>query len=132
MIRFQDIKEGDIIQTDFEGQRFDGVVTDLNLEDKQVCVHNGAQEAWFEPKDLYPIPVNDQQLQKLGFEKLENGDHSVKYSRGPFRILIPGPDQFNELEIWYREDHRHLHRPIGVHELQNFYHQMTKVDLSRV
>ena len=40
--------------------------------------------------------------------------------------------QFNEFEIWYREDHRHLHRSIGVHELQNFYHQMTKVALSRV
>lgn len=89
MIRFQDIKEGDIIQTDFGGQRFEGVVTDLNLEDKQVCVHNGDEEAWFEPNDLYPIPVNDQQLHKLGFEKQENGDHSVKYSRGPFRILIP-------------------------------------------
>jgi hypothetical protein len=121
MIRFQDIKEGDIIQADFGGQRFDGVVTELNLEDKQVCVHNGEQDAWFEPKDLYPIPVDDQQLEK-----------SVKYLRGPFRILIPGSDQFNEFEIWYREDHRHLHRSIGVHELQNFYHQMTKVDLSRV
>jgi hypothetical protein len=132
MIRFQDIKEGDIIQADFEGQRFEGVVTELNLEDKQVCVHNGDQEDWFEPKDLYPIPVDDQQLQKLGFEKQVNGDKSVKYLRGPFRILIPGSDQFDEFEIWYREDHRHLRRSIGVHELQNFYHQMTKVDLSRV
>src|ERR1700730_3496911 len=96
MIRFQDIKEGDIIQADFGGQRFDGVVTELNMEDKQVCVHNGEQDAWFEPKHLYPIPVDDQQLQKLGFEKQVNGDKSVKYLRGPFRILIPGSDQFNE------------------------------------
>jgi len=132
MIRLQEIKEGDIIQTDFEGQHFEGVVTELNQEDKQVCIHNGDQEAWFEPSDLFPIPVDDQQLQKLGFEKHVNGDNSVKYSRGPFRILIPGPTLFNEFEIWYREDHRHLHRPIGVHELQNFYHQMTKVALSRV
>lgn len=132
MIRFQDIKEGDIIQADFGGSRFDGQVTELNHEDKQVCVHNGDQEDWFEPKDLYPIPVDDQQLQKLGFEKRLNGDQSVKYLRGPFRIMIPKPDHFDEFEIWYREDHRHLHRSIGIHELQNFYRQMTKVDLSRV
>ena len=69
MIRFQDIKVGDIIQADFGGQRFDGEVTELNHEDKQVCVHNGDQDDWFDPNDLYPIPVDDQQLTKLGFEK---------------------------------------------------------------
>jgi hypothetical protein len=132
MIRFQDLRVGDIIQADFGGQRFDGSVTELNHEDKQVCVHNGDQDDWFEPEDLFVIPLDDQQLGKLGFEKLVNGDKSVKYMRGPFRLLIATPDQFSELEIWYREDRRHIHHPIGVHDLQNFYHQMTKVDLTRV
>ena len=132
MIRFQDLRVGDIIQADFGGQRFDGIVTELNHEDRQVCVHNGDQDDWFEPDDLFVIPLDDQQLGKLGFEKLANGDKSVKYMRGPFRLLIGAPDQFNEVEIWYREDRRHIHHPIGVHDLQNFYHQMTKVDLSRV
>jgi hypothetical protein len=132
MIRFQDIREGDIIEADFGGQRFEGRVTDVNHEDKQVCVHNGDQDDWFEPDDLHAIPVNDAQLQKLGFEKHINDDNSVKYMRGPFRILIAGADQFNDIEIWYREDRRHIHHLIGVHELQNFYRQMTKVDLARV
>ncbi len=132
MIRFQDIREGDIIEADFGGQRFEGQVTDVNHEDKQVCVHNGDQDDWFEPSDLYAIPVSDIQLQKLGFEKHVNDDKSVKYMRGPFRILIAGADQFSDIEIWYREDRRHIHHLIGVHELQNFYHQMTKVDLARV
>jgi hypothetical protein len=132
MIRFQDLRVGDIIQADFGGQRFDGEVTELNHEDRQVCVHNGDQDDWFEPQDLFVIPLDDEQLEKLGFEKLVNEDKSVKYMRGPFRLLIGAPDQFSELEIWYREDRRHVHHPIGVHELQNFYHQMTKVDLSRV
>jgi len=131
MIRFQDIKAGDIVQADFGGQRFDGEVTEVNHEDKQFCVHNGDQEDWFGAEDLYPIPVDDLQLKKLGFEKLVNEDKSVKYMRGPFRMLIPGEGQFNEFEIWYREDKRHIRHSIGVHELQNFYHQMTKVDLSR-
>jgi hypothetical protein len=132
MIRFQDIKEGDIIQADFAGTRFEGEVLELNHEDRQVRVHNGDQEDWFDPGDLYPIPVDDHQLEKLGFEKQVNGDQTVKYMRGPFRVMIPAMGQFDEFEIWYREDRRHIHHPIGVHELQNFYHQMTKVDLSRV
>jgi len=132
MIRFQDIKEGDIIQADFGGQRFDGQVTDINHEDKQICVHNGDQDDWFEANDLYPIPLDDTQMTRLGFEKVVNDDKSVKYMRGPFRLMIPAAGQFGELDIWYREDRRYIHHPIGVHELQNFYHQMTKVDLSRV
>jgi len=132
MIRFQDIKEGDIIQADFGGQRFDGQVTDINHEDKQICVHNGDQDDWFDANDLYPIPLDDIQLTRMGFEKVVNDDKSVKYMRGPFRLMIPAADQFSELEIWYREDRRHIHHPIGVHELQNFYRQMTKVELSRV
>jgi hypothetical protein len=131
MIRFQDIKVGDIIQSDFDGKRFEGEVTELNHEDKQVCVHNGEQDDWFEAKDLYPIQVDDIQLQKLGFEKKVKDDKSIKYMRGPFRLLIRGEGQFDEFEIWYREDRRHVRHPIGVHELQNFYHQMTKVDLKR-
>jgi len=132
MIRFQEIKVGDIIQADFGGKRFDGVVTEVNREDKQVCVHNGDQEDWFEAEDLFGIPVDDAQLTKLGFEKQLNGDQTIKYLRGPFRLLIPGEGQFNEIEIWYREDRRHIHHHLAVHELQNNYHQMTKVDLTRV
>ncbi len=132
MIRFQDIRIGDIIQADFGGQRFEGEVTDLNHEDKQVCVQSGDHDEWFEAADLYPIPLDNFQLKKLGFEKQINDDKTIKYLRGPFRLLIPAENQFDEFEIWYREDRRHVHQPIGVHELQNFYHQMTKVDLNRV
>jgi hypothetical protein len=132
MIRFQDIKEGDLIQADFGGKRFEGEVTELNHEERQVRVQSGEQDDWFEAGDLYSIPVDDAQLLKLGFEKHVNADNTVKYMRGPFRIMIPATGQFNEFEIWYREDRRHIHHPIAVHELQNFYHQMTKVDLSRV
>jgi hypothetical protein len=130
MIRFQEIRVGDLIQADFGGQRFDVQVTELNHEDRQICVQNGDQTDWFGAEDLYAIPLDDAQLQKLGFEKQLNDDKSVKYMRGPFRLLIAAAGQFNETEIWYREDRRHIHHPIGVHELQNFYHQMTKVDLT--
>jgi len=100
MIRFQDIKAGDIIQADFAGQRFEGEVTEVDHEDKQVLVHNGDQDDWFDANDLYAIPVDEVQLQKLGFEKQVNADNTVKYMRGPFRVMIPAAGQFNEFEIW--------------------------------
>jgi len=131
MIRFQDIKVGDIIQADFGGNRFDGEVTELNHEDRQICVHNGDQENWYEAGDLYGIPLNDDQLSRLGFDKQVNEDKTIKYLKGPFRILIPAEGQFEEIEIWYREDRRHIHHHLAVHELQNNYHQMTKVELTR-
>jgi hypothetical protein len=132
MIRIQELRTGDIVQADFGGQRFDATVVDLNHEDKQICLHNGDQDDWFDPADLFPIAIDDEQLAKLGFEKVENDDKTVKYKKGPFRLLIPSGGQFAEVEIWYREDRRHIHHPLAVHELQNNYHQMTKVDLNRV
>ncbi len=67
MIRFQDIKAGDIIQADFGGKRFEGEVTELNHEDRQVCVHNGDQDDWFDAGDLYSISVDDSPVTKTGF-----------------------------------------------------------------
>jgi hypothetical protein len=132
MIKFHELKIGDVIQADFGGERFDGQVSALNHEDKQVNVHNGDQDDWFEAGDLYPILLDDVQLEKLGFEMVINDDKTVKYMRGPFRIMISAAGKFDEIEIWYREDRRHIHHHLAVHELQNNYHQMTKVDLSRV
>ena len=131
MIKFHEVKSGDLVQVDYEGQRFEGEVMELDHEDKLVRVQNGEQEFWYSPGDLYPIPLNDEQLQKLHFTSEQNGDKSIKYLRGPFRILLPEKDHFGDFEIWYREDRRHINHPIGVHELQNYYHQMTKVDLNR-
>ena len=70
MIRFQDLKAGDLVQADFGGQRFDGEVTDLNHEDRQVCVHNGDQDAWFGPNDLYPILLDDKQMTKVDLSRV--------------------------------------------------------------
>ena len=131
MIKFHEVKDGDLVQVDYEGQRFEGEVTELDHDDKLVRVQNGDQEFWYAPGDLYPIPLDDEQLQKLKFTREQNGDKSIKYLRGPFRILLPEKDHFSDFEIWYREDRRHINHPIGVHELQNYYYQMTKVGLNR-
>jgi len=131
MINFSEIKIGDIVMTDYEGVRAEGEVTELNHEDKEVCVETDVQEFWFTPDQLFPIPLDDDQLKKFHFEKKENGDGTVKYMRGPFRIQLPQKGSFSNFEMWYREDRRHMTHPVTVHELQNHYHQMTKVELTR-
>lgn len=130
MIPLHELKQGDIVMTEFEGQRREGVVTALNREDKEICVETEVQEFWFTPEHLFPIPLDEQQLLKLGFEKHENGDGSVKYMKGAFRVLLPKKSDFSDIEFWWREDRRHLHQVIPVHEFQNHYLQMTKVELT--
>lgn len=133
MIQFHELRNGDVVLVEFEGQRKEGEVIGLDGAERMANVRVGEQdEFWYEPKDLYPIPLDEGQLIKLGFESqvLENGQ--VKYMRGPFRILLAKRGDFSHFEMWYREDRRNITQPLGVHQLQNHYHQMTKVDLSRV
>src|SRR5687768_8359481 len=113
MIRMSELKPGDIVMAEFEGQRWDGVVKELNREDKEVCVETSVQEFWFSPDNLYPIPVSDEQLLKMGFIRHVNEDGSVKYMKDSFRILIPRRQDFSHMEIWWREDHRYLHQHIN-------------------
>jgi len=43
--------------------------------------------------------------------------------------VAPKGGDFAHLEMWYREDRRHINYPMAVHQFQNAYRQMTKVDL---
>ena len=104
MIKFQEIKIGDYLLADNEGDTRKGEVTNLNTDEKQVCVDTGIQEFWFETNQLMPIALNDQQLMNLKFTKQESIDGSVKYSKGAFRIFFPNSDNFSTMEIWYRDE----------------------------
>jgi hypothetical protein len=131
MIKFHELKVGDIVLAEYEGQRSEGEVTELNGEDKEVCVQTEVQDFWYTPDQLFPIPLDNEQLLKFHFEKQVLDGGSVKYLKGPFRILLSVEGNFSDFEIWYREDRRHMRNPLSVHELQNHYHDMTKVDLVR-
>jgi hypothetical protein len=131
MIQFHELRIGDVVLVEYNGQRTEGEVTDKADADKLICVDNEVQSFWYSPEDLYPIPLDEGQLMKFGFEKQDQPDGSVKYLRGPFRILLSQKGDFSHFEMWYREDRRHILQPISVHQLQNHYHQMTKVDLVR-
>ena len=115
---------------DFEGKMWTGEVTDLNRDEKQVCVETEVQGFWYEPEHVYPIPLNDEQLMRLNFIREEMEDGSVKYKKGAFRIVIPERDNFSSIDMWYREDIRRHPNVHYVHELQNQYLQMTKVHLT--
>ena len=130
MIQFHEIKVGDYLIADNDGDKVQGEVTDLNGEEKQVCVNNGVQDFWYETEQLIPIPLDDNQLTRLKFHKEENADGTVKYMKGAFRILLPAKDNFSKFEIWYRDEHRHILHPINVHQLQNHFYEMTKVHLN--
>lgn len=130
MVKITDLKPGDIVKVTDDGVEREGVVTDISHDEQMVCVDNGVQEFWYAPNEILSIPLDEEQLMKLGFQRQEvNG--GVKYLRGPFRILLPEPGNFSNIEMWYREDRRHFNVPLTVHELQNHYLQMTKVPLER-
>ena len=131
MIQFHELKVGDLVLVDFDVQRSEGEVIGLNGDDKEVNVQTSAQDFWYGPKDLYGIAVDDGQLVQFGFERQELPDGKVKYLKGPFRILLSQKGNFSNFEMWYREDKRHITQELAVHELQNHYHEMTKVHLVR-
>jgi hypothetical protein len=132
MLKLKDLKEGDHVIAEYEGQRIEGIVRELHRDDdNEVCVETAVQTFWFKPEHLSAIPLDEAQLLKLGFSRKENEDGTVKYLKGPFRLLIASAGDFSHVEIWYREDRRKLNAQISVSELQHHYHDMAKVDLVR-
>jgi hypothetical protein len=129
MINFHEIKVGDYVIADNDGDKKQGEVTDINGDEKQICVL-ADQEFWYELNQLSGIPLDENQLLKLRFTKELNADGSIKYLKGAFRILVHQRDNFSTFEIWYRDERRHITSPIFVHNLQNHYLEMTKVHLN--
>lgn len=129
MIKFHEVKVGDYLIADNDGDNRRGEVTNLNGDEKQVCVDTG-QEFWYETSQLIAIPLNEEELMRLKFHKQVNDDGTVKYLKGAFRVLIPKEADFSRMEIWYRDETRHILQPINVHNLQNHFYEMTKVHLN--
>lgn len=131
MIKFNDIKIGDYMMGEFEGKMWEGEVTRLNGDEKQVCLLTSVQEFWFSTDHLHPIPLDENALLNLNFSRQAGEDGSVKYSKGAFRLVTPKPGDFSSIEMWYREDRRHHPNVHYVHQLQNQYSDMVKIHLTR-
>ncbi|WP_026763362.1 hypothetical protein [Sediminibacterium salmoneum] len=131
MIKFNDIKIGDYMMGEFEGKMWEGEVTRLNGDEKQVCLLTSVQEFWFSTDQLHPIPLDENALLNLNFSKQAGEDGSVKYAKGAFRLVTPKAGDFSAIEMWYREDRRHHPNVHYVHQLQNQYSDMVKIHLTR-
>ncbi len=130
MIKFNEIKVGDYLYADNDGDMKRGEVTNLNGDEKQVCVDTGTQGFWYETSQLMPIPITEEELENLKFHKELNGNGNVKYGKGAFRMMLEKEGDFSKMEIWYRDEKRHVLHPIPVHTLQNHFYEMTKVHLN--
>ncbi len=132
MLPFNQIRIGNLLRVEYKHRICEGEVVDLNRDEQQICVDTGVQEFWFDSKDVFPIPLNDAELLKLNFAKQVYADTGeVKYSKDAFRLIIPSADDFSNIEMWYREDRRHHPDVHSIHQLQNFYREMTKMHLSK-
>lgn len=130
MVKITDLKEGDVVRVLEEGIERDGTVVEISREENMACINNGIQDFWYTPDQIVPIPLTEEQLLNLGFEK-ETAEEGIKFKKGAFRVLVHDPGNYTNLDVWYREDHRHFNHPIYVHELQNHHLQMTKVPLEK-
>jgi hypothetical protein len=130
MLKIGNLRSGDIIAVNDDGVTRDGTVVRVSHEENQALVDNGVQEFWYSPEEMNPLPLDENQLMKLGFEK-EEVDGAVKYKKGVFRLVIPKKGDFSNIEMWYREDRRHFSFPLGVHELQNLHLDMSKIPLDK-
>lgn len=130
MIKYQELRIGDYVIADNDGDRRRGEVTRLNGDDKQVEVDTGAQSFWYELNQLSPLPVSNEELVRLKFNKQVNEDGTIKYMKGAFRMLVPKEGDFSRMELWYRDETRHIVTPLSLHQLQNHYYELTKVYLN--
>ena len=130
MLKFQNIKVGDYLMANNDGDVLKGEVTNLKHGENQVCLNIGPQEFWYEMEQLVPISLNEAELSALKFSKATLDDGTVKYSKGAFRLLLAHEADFSKMEIWYRDERRHIIHSINVHELQNHFYEMTKVHLN--
>lgn len=132
MIKFNELKQGGHVITDFDGDKRRGEVEELKNASKQVMINTGIQSFWFDTGkgQLTPIAVTEAELFNFKFHKHVNDDGTVKYMKGAFRMLIPKEGDFSRMEIWYRDEQRHILEPIPLHVLQNHFFEMTKVFLN--
>ncbi len=130
MIKYQELRAGNFVIADNDGDQLRGEVTRLNGDEKQVEVDTGTQSFWFETNQLSPLPVNEEELLNLKFSKHVNEDGTLKYMKGAFRMLVPKEGDFSRMEIWYRDETRHITSVISLHNLQNHYYDLTKMFLN--
>lgn len=130
MIKFSELKSGNWVLVKNEDTWMEGTVTHVNADDGgQIEVETGVQKAWYEIEEVQALPLSDNYLLKLGFEKEMMESGNAKYKFGPFRVLAGPTKKFTDFLMWYREEKSHIIYPMSVHQFQNRYEEMVKVPI---
>jgi hypothetical protein len=131
MIKLSDLKDGDIVMVDFEGQMTTGDITEISTADKKAKVAHGEQEFWYDFHDLHAVPITESQLTELGFRKMSDPSADGElYERGPFSLQFVRKGTDKHALLHYRDETRHIHGLEFIHQLQNHYKSMTNFVLS--
>ncbi|MHB1922716.1 MAG: hypothetical protein ACYCOO_10820, partial [Chitinophagaceae bacterium] len=99
MIALHDLRIGDWVFAESDGQKLEGCVE--NLDGEKACITTfGDQEFWYEPEHIFPIPLSEAQLLSFGFVKTISsppsdtaGDTFVK---GPFSLSYLQKDHLDQ------------------------------------
>ena len=79
MIKFSDLKKGDHVMADNDGDKIRGEIEEFKNGEKQVCVNTGAQSFWYEMSQISAIELNEEALMNFKFHKEIKEDGTIKY-----------------------------------------------------
>lgn len=131
MIKFSEIKKGDIVNVRFEDSVKTGRVVRADWGEKKVLVAHGDQEFGYNLEDISSIPLTTDILKILGF--LPSSDPVLTkdanaYIRGPFVVRYPRNDNDSML-LSFRDEHRKISSNTTLNQFQNHFQDMTNVHL---
>ncbi len=131
MLKLNEIKDGDIVMVEFEGQMRVGDVLEVSRGDKKARVAHEENEFWYDLDHIFAVPADEEQLLELGFIKVIN-DHSDGdiYERGPFSIQVIRQGKKMHHLLHYRDETRHILDFLYLHQLQHHYKGMTNFELT--
>lgn len=135
MIHLHDLKAGDWVLADYEGNRYEGSAEELSYEKVYIRIAFNDHLNWYDPKELEPVPLTEEQLVSFGFVKSTDpimGGKGEAWIRGPFKVIYPEKNNTQHIILeCLPEQPRELKQGLMVHELQHHYHGMTKVFLEK-
>ena len=131
MLKLTELKEGDIVMVDFEGQMRVGDIMEISFGDKKARVAHGENDFWYDFDHILAVPFDEPHLVELGFRKVEgvNRDGDL-YERGPFSVQVVRNGQDRHYLLHYRDETRHIHDLKYLHQFQHHYKGMTNFELT--
>lgn len=131
MLKLSELKEGDIVMVDFEGQMRVGDVMEVSKGDKKVRVAHEENEFWYDMDHVFAVPTDEPHLLELGFIKVLNDQTDGDlFERGPFSVQVIKKGNDQHYLLHYRDETRHILDLRFLHQLQHHYKGMTNFELT--